>query len=663
MKCILSVCSSLKLIAGLIVGLLCLNTVSLSAQPRKFGKIDASEFNSYNPEYDSTMSAVVLFDKGEVIVNTNFHFTIEIHKRIKILNDDGLVYGDVELLYPKNQPKNVFNIKANTYNLLPNGRIERKKLGKREIYTSDIGEGIALKKFTFPNLKAGSIIEYSYMRRLGGIFSVPDWQFHDYVPVLWSEIIMYIPVSLDYRLIFKGSDPLYINENKEDMYFGLTAMRYRFAKKDLPAIEDLPFLINRQDHLSGIKTQLVGVFRDGAIVKSFLKTWEGIAKEVNKIEKFGGQELNDEMKAKVDELVEGTSTAPEKIECLYNYVVKNFEWNGNHEVLTGKGIQATFNDKRGNTADLNLMLMEMLRYAGLKASPTLLSTRENGNVIIDYPLIDQFNMVVTTVEFSDGTILLDASSGKRGYRSPHPKILFRNAFVVRDDNSFGWLKTTPLDIAEEKTSMNISFTDSDLLDISISGLAKGMVSEVYREIVDSLDMEKYWEDILEGYEDVEVDTADFSNLNNIGSEVDYNASFQMEAGNDLVKGDSLIYLNPFLFLKRERNPFTKQTRELPIEFSYPAFSSSLVTVNIPEGFVVDELPQSAFLRLPNNAGSYRFVVQEQPGQIILLASFELKAVYFSPSTYSSIKQVFQSMVDTQTAMVVLKKVEESADQE
>ena len=65
--------------------------------------------------------------------------------------------------------------------------------------------------------------------------------------------------------------------------------------------------------------------------------------------------------------------------------------------------------KTGNTADINLLLVSMLNYAKLNASPILLSTRSNGIPI--FPSRNGFNYVITGVELSNGSVvLLDATN-------------------------------------------------------------------------------------------------------------------------------------------------------------------------------------------------------------------------------------------------------------
>jgi len=192
------------------------------------------------------------------------------------------------------------------------------------------------------------------------------------------------------------------------------------------------------------------------------------------------------MKEKVQLLTEGMSDDIQKFDAIYQFVSKVFTWNGSLRIFTGKGIRDTFKDREGNSADINLMLVEMLRYAGLKASPALISTKENGTVLTDFPIPDQFNMVVAVVEFGESAITVDATKGTRSYQVPSPEIVYRKAFVIREDNSFGWLTTMPLAKTADRTVVELEIINNDSLKANVTELLTGMYAEYVKKAYDCL---------------------------------------------------------------------------------------------------------------------------------------------------------------------------------
>ena len=66
--------------------------------------------------------------------------------------------------------------------------------------------------------------------------------------------------------------------------------------------------------------------------------------------------------------------------------------------------------KTGNSADINFMLLSLLRAEGISAVPVLVSPRDNGLVSIGTPTLSQFNHVIVKVTLDpQHHLLLDAT--------------------------------------------------------------------------------------------------------------------------------------------------------------------------------------------------------------------------------------------------------------
>lgn len=167
-----------------------------------------------------------------------------------ILNDEGMEYANIEIPINKEFKQEVFEIKASSYRLSESGAISETKLNRKEIITEKFNDDITLKKFSIPGVNSGTILEYSYRKKMGNPFMLPDWEFHDYLPVQWSEYKMQIPVGLHYKMIFKGTDSLEVYEVNKALVSTVSNRNqgsyiFRMVKKDLPPVEDLPYMMNR----------------------------------------------------------------------------------------------------------------------------------------------------------------------------------------------------------------------------------------------------------------------------------------------------------------------------------------------------------------------------------------------------------------------------------
>ncbi len=636
-------------------------TLEIRAQIKKLGDISNLEFSSHNTKYDSTMPAIILFEYGYADFDSDVSAYLNYHKRMLILNDEGLEYANVEIPINKEFKQEVFEIKASSYRLSESGAISETKLNRKEIITEKFNDDITLKKFSIPGVNSGTILEYSYRKKMGNPFMLPDWEFHDYLPVQWSEYKMQIPVGLQYKMIFKGNDSLEVYEVNKSLVSTVSNRNqgsyiFRMVKKDLPPVEDLPYMINRDDYISEVITQLQNISLPNYRFQNFFKDWDALAKELNDRGDFGKQRLNGEMKEVVDNLISGKITELEKARSIYQYVASNLEWDGMHRILTEKGIRDAFNTNIGNTGDINHLLIEMLRYADIKASPGLLSTRSNGSVLTDFALINQFNMVVAVVEIENRAFVMDASSGNRSFKSPHPKILYRKVFVIREDDSFGWLQSTPMDKNNERISLTYSVSESPTVNVKYQGRLMGEFAERLRSEVNLSELDEYWENEFHDIQGIRVDSSSFDNLENMGEQISFQTSLSIPSESVFDVNGNLIYLKPFLFLALQENPFKAEDREFPIEINYPYKRQYVTSLTIPEGYVIEEIPKNTQIQLPNNTGYYRFMVSQQGDKLTLVSDINIASTYYGVDDYSMVKDLFQKVVDSQSFTVVLEKI-------
>ena len=636
-------------------------TLEIRAQIKKLGDISNLEFSSHNTKYDSTMPAIILFEYGYADFDSDVSAYLNYHKRMLILNDEGLEYANVEIPINKEFKQEVFEIKASSYRLSESGAISETKLNRKEIITEKFNDDITLKKFSIPGVNSGTILEYSYRKKMGNPFMLPDWEFHDYLPVQWSEYKMQIPVGLQYKMIFKGNDSLEVYEVNKSLVSTVSNRNqgsyiFRMVKKDLPPVEDLPYMINRDDYISEVITQLQNISLPNYRFQKFFKDWDALAKELNDRGDFGKQRLNGEMKEVVDNLISGKITELEKARSIYQYVASNLEWDGMHRILTEKGIRDAFNTNIGNTGDINHLLIEMLRYADIKASPGLLSTRSNGSVLTDFALINQFNMVLAVVEIENRAFVMDASSGNRSFKSPHPKILYRKVFVIREDDSFGWLQSTPMDKNNERISLTYSVSESPTVNVKYQGRLMGEFAERLRSEVNLSELDEYWENEFNDIQEIRVDSSSFDNLENMGEQISFQTSLSIPSESVFDVNENLIYLKPFLFLALQENPFKAEDREFPIEINYPYKRQYVTSLTIPEGYVIEEIPKNTQIRLPNNTGYYRFMVSQQGDKLTLVSDINIASTYYGVDDYSMVKDLFQKVVDSQSFTVVLEKI-------
>lgn len=244
----------------------------------KYGKIDPSEFELKVSGQDSAARGVKLFSLGrcwfEVSAKTGqFVYLFETHVRYKVLNKNGYDLADFEIpLYhnPGGGEEVLEAMDAAAYNM-ENGKMVISKIQKDAKFTEKRNKNVNIKKFTLPNVKEGTILEFKYRIKSDFIFELPTWSFQSSIPTLYSEYDVIIPEYLRYKPFLNGY--LQINNVKREQinqsYYipassttnraenvQAQAWESKYVVENAPAIKNEAFITVIDDYISKIGFEL-----------------------------------------------------------------------------------------------------------------------------------------------------------------------------------------------------------------------------------------------------------------------------------------------------------------------------------------------------------------------------------------------------------------------
>ena len=178
--------------------------------------------------------------------------------------------------------------------------------------------------------------------------------------------------------------------------------------RDLPGLKDEPFMGAARDYLQKIEFQLARITVPGSLVQNFMNTWEGLTKELLDHPSFGMQlKKNLERDAELSTIM-ALPSQNEKLLGIYRYVQKNIGWDGVEDMYTD-GVKNAWSKRKGTTADINLILINLLKDAKIEAYPLLVSTRDHGKVFPEYPFLHQFNKVIAVAIVDEIPYILNAA--------------------------------------------------------------------------------------------------------------------------------------------------------------------------------------------------------------------------------------------------------------
>lgn len=607
--------------------LLFINLLASAQKPADFGDVSMEEMTMKDYNQDSSAAALILFDVGKSVydLSMNTPLTFKRHVRIKILTKEGFSEWANEKLFVERG--SFSKLKGTTYNL-ENDTIIKSELDENSIFKKRVNKYIDEVNFALPDVKVGSVIEYSYVIKGDGLLG---WQFQYSIPNLWSEYTVEVSGFLNYRHYLSGLIPVTENEQKDN--------REKWLIKDLPAFKPEPYMPNESDYITRI---------DFSFSKS---SWTSIKTRLMDDENFGRTVKEFPfLRKKVEEIVSGMADPQQKIMAICKYLKENLEWNGTEDIYADD-LKNIFKQKTGTAADINLALASMLDKAGIRVEMVLLSTRGNGFVRMDLPSVRQFNYVICKAYIDSVGVFLDATEKYLPWNVLPKRCLNGGGFVV-SDQSYGWIAVQSKIKERTAVSADLILDERGQLIGKLTYDRNGYAALEMRKNFHKNDWEKYQEDFLKENHWT-VLKSDFQNMSD--PEKSTKEIYEISIDENVVSMGNYLYINPFVALKQEENPFRPDLRKYPIAFGSLKEEIYLCSITIPDGYVVDEIPQTKVMSLPDNAAKFSYNIVQIGNRLQLSSMIQINQIVFMQDEYPNLRELYSRITSKKAEQIVLKK--------
>ncbi len=671
-------------------------------EPPKWGEIPQEHLEMDHYAADSNAAAVILVDDGHLYFEDDLDMVFERHTRIKILTEAGYDWGTVTIPYvAEGRTQRVHGIKGQTYYAAEGGRVETHEMEKGSVFDEDVDGTWKRIRFTLPSLKPGSVIEYRYRVVSTDPRYFPDWAFQKSEPVLWSEYRAEIPEILRYVTIYQGG--LEPDVAEQESYsrmmhwtINLTSenaistsrrmarastqvygVKYRWVMRDVPALRREPFMTTPEDFRAKIRFELAEIGHPSTPivkltvqnetfevpvtqlpVRRVMTSWVQLAGKLMESKWFGKQ-IGDHraVREQAHAIVGGLTDPHQKMQVLYDFVRTTMVWTGQRGVLVDQDLDDALTTRTGDSPEITLLLLSMLREAGLDAHPVLISTRSHGRVAIRYPLLSQFNDVLAYVEIGEAGYLLDAKDPLRPYTLLPEEALNDRGFLVRYPGP-EWFTIVATEQFWHQRFLNVALDTSGTLTGRIQASDAGYSAlEVRRALKEADTPEAFAQDILlDGIDGAQVDSCTVTSEEAVTEELKTEAHFSASAYGQ-VAGD-FIYFNPMPLGRLRENPLRLPERTFPVDLAYPRTQIYNLALELPEGYTVHETPRNVRLLLPEDGGMYQRLLQVDGNVLLAQSQIVIKQAVFEPEHYAYIRSFFEQIVAAEAEQVVLKRVTE-----
>jgi len=651
----------------------------LLAQDYDLDKVSEAELEMKVYAKDSLAPAVYL----NKIRETYFDYTdkdgfIIINKfteRIKILKKSGLNYATKKIGSYKNEDDKeyVSDVWGKTYNL-EDDKILEDKLEESAIFERVVSDDFNETAFTMPNAQVGSIVEWGY-KTISPFWKIDDLIFQEDIPVSVYHATIKTPGPFAFRRIKRGyfeiqpeerveRRSLGVNYNVKTSY-GTSSQNSRNAqmsfaeiiteyyKIDIPALKDESHVDNIRNYRMSIVYELVSTeFNEGNKIE-YATTWEEVAKSIFKHENFGAQLENTNFLNEVaNSIRENHVTEEDRIDAVLNFVKNNLTWNGDDRLFVENDLKRVFKEGSGNTAEVNLTLVALLRACGIYANPVVLSTKAHGIPL--FPTREGFNYVVAGLRRDKKNILIDATDKYASLNILPKRIYNWSGRMINKEGisqEIDLLKT----IAPSSNTYVKGRLDED-------GLLTGEYKQRLASI-EALDFRHlYASREAREWERYQVEQLGLSSIENYSvdglKDLDKPlvVSFNFSTDQAVEQVGTKVFLSPLSFLKMTENPFKSDERQFPISFDYPYSKDIIFNIQLQDNYKVASLPDSVNLALPDEAGSFMYSIAENNGALQVVIRYKLNKSTIAADYYLALKEFYKIRIEKENEKVVLEKI-------
>jgi hypothetical protein len=650
----------------------------------KFGKIDINELTMTKYDNDTLADALMLFDEGvsrfTLNRDRNFQFEYERHCRIKIFKKSAYQYANFSIILFENGSKRevLDKLKGATFNLV-NDKIVKTKLDNDNVFIEK-GKKFVIKKFAFPEVKEGSVIEISYSITSDFLYNFRGWIFQRDYPALWSQYTYIIPEYFNYRQSSKGYLPFDINISEagtetytvhydSEITPGINGGRTpsenydlkaavtikTIGIKDVPAFKSEPNIDCEDNYIQSLEFELASVQFPHEMRKDYTQSWESVNEQMNDDVDFG-KLLNSSgfINDTVTNICSNLSSKEEKAIAIYNYVQNRMKWNENYSIWALRGLKKPFVERIGNSAEINLLLTLLLKTAGLNAFPIIFSTRENGNPITFYPTISKYNSVLTKVEIDGKTFLLDATSKYCPFGLLPANDINGQGRVVNNSNG-DWVDLNSNEKYKEAKIYNLNITEDGKFTGSVTGSYTGYAAVEYRNMLShEKNTNEYIRKLQENIKGLTINKYVISDFQNNTKPVSDTMYVEISDHSDLI-GDKILFY-PLLFECIKKNKYTLEERKYPVDYNFPISETYIFDYTLPAGYQIESLPKASTIKLPDNSISISYIVQSSENKIKLVYRRNINKRLFLPEEYANLKEIYNQIVKKHDEQIILKKI-------
>jgi hypothetical protein len=615
------------------------------------------------PVFPGTPKAVVLLDETTYTVGSDGRAVEHVRRVVKILRPQGREYGYPVVWFDKDSKV----LSMRVWSIDPAGHeYTLKDEDIREIgLQGDGGElysDTRAKVADPPGRDPGGVIAYEYERRERPYLAETNWGFQDELPRIQQRFLLSLPAGFTYTTSW-AHHPKVDGRDLENH-------SYLWEMNDVPAIdlEHVPMSPGG----GALAARMTVHYAGAGLPQPQDGTWQGIGQWYAGLER-DRLVANPQIAAKAAELTAGKTDFYEKAEAIGEFVQQKIRYVAVEIGIGGQqphAAAAIFNGRYGDCKDKATLMVTMLSTVGIHGALVMVDT-ERGVIDPNAPSI-YGNHMIGAIEIPKGYespklhSVVTAKTGKRYLifdptwdRTPFGQLednlqASYGVLMEGDDSQVIQLPVMAPELNTIRRTASFQLGADGSLKGSVTDKRIGDLAEHRRGVFQHEDGKKQQEYMDRTIAD-DLTSASMSGLKveNVDAlNKDLTTHFDLQAAHFASTSGGLLMVRPRVFgsyvLDVDRKP-----RKVAIDLEETMQATDAFDIELPEGYVVDELPDP--VKADFGFASYTSSTELQGRTLHYSRTYTLRAVTLPADKYADVQRLSSVIAADEQSLAVLKK--------
>lgn len=367
------------------------------------------------------------------------------------------------------------------------------------------------------------------------------------------------------------------------------------------------------------------------------------------------------LKAMVDSITEGAVSDLEKAKAIFYWTQNHIKYIAIEYGMGGfipRPVDQVCQNRYGDCKDMASTITGLLRYAGIDAYLTWVGTTSLPYRYEELPTPNVDNHMIATYIDTDGQYyFLDATGRYSTFNIPSSFIQGKEALIRKNDTTYEIVTIPLVTPSDNKISEKIvvEIDEKDLQgssEVTINGYQKTALEYYTENKTESEKIKFYSMQFTKGHNKFAL--TDYTESNHYPEEKPLIIDYSFRISDYVLANENELYIN---LNSLNTSPVQKiqHNRKTPVQHEFPAVFEQRIELIIPEGWIVDYLPEN--MEVNHSMLKYTSSYELTENRIHLFQNTTLPLLNINPDNFANWNEGIKDIVRNQKEIVILKKYE------